>query len=220
MTSRRHLLAATVTGCTMGSLSQWAMAADPVHGKDYIDVRPPVALPDRPILVHDFFAYTCPHCLQFEPVMSRFVQEMKGVADVRVVPVPVAWNESYGMFPRAYYSFEVLNRMHDLHPEFWDWVIREEHDWKSTEDVENDITNWVVKNGGIKAEQWKKTMTSFTVASRARAATQTWKQYGIDSTPCVGVAGRYLCAPHLSGTRQGAIDAVKYLIGRIRAEAK
>ena len=217
MISRRNLLGAAAAGCSMSLLPELAFATDPIAGKDFTEVRPAVNLPARPILIHDFFAYTCPHCLQFEPVMSRFVEEMKGVADVRIVHVPVAWNESYGIFSRVYYSFQILGRGNDLHHTFWDWVIREEHDWKSTESVEADILAWVVKNG-IKEIDWKKTMTSFTVVSRSRSATQIWRSYGIDSTPCVGVAGRYICAPHLSGTRQGAIDAVKYLIDRIRAE--
>lgn len=219
MISRRNLLGAAAAGSGISLFSEFAFAADPIAGKDFIEVRPAMNLPARPILIHDFFAYTCPHCLQFEPVMSRFVEEMRGVADVRIVPVPVAWNESYGMFSRAYYSFQALGRGHDLHHTFWDWVIREEHDWKSTESIEADILAWVTKNG-LKEADWKKTTTSFTVVSRARSAMQIWRSYGIDSTPSVGVAGRYICAPHLSGTRQGAIDAVKYLINQIRAEKK
>lgn len=218
MLNRRQLLgAAAAMGCSLGVPSVFAQGASPVSGKDYTLVRPPLDFGRRPIVVHDFFAYTCPHCLQFEPVMTKFVESMKGVADVRIVPVPVAWNDSYSMFPRAYFSFIALNRLTDLHLPFWEWVIREEHDWKGTEDVENDISKWVVAHG-VDAAQWKKTMTSFAVVSKTRSATQTWKNYGVDSTPCIGVAGRYITAPHLTGTRAGTIDVVNFLINQIRNE--
>ncbi len=218
MFNRRQLLgAAAGLGCGLVVPSVFAQNASPVPNKDYTMVRPALDFGRRPIVIHDFFAYTCPHCLQFEPVMSKFIESVKSDADIRIVPVPVAWNESYSMFPRAYYSFQALNRTHDLHLEFWEWVIREEHDWKDTDSVETDITKWVVAKG-IKAEQWKKTMTSFAVVSKTRSATQMWKNYGVDSTPCVGIAGRFITAPHLTGTRAGTIDVIKFLVNQIRNE--
>ncbi|MDO4937674.1 MAG: thiol:disulfide interchange protein DsbA/DsbL, partial [Sutterellaceae bacterium] len=76
---------------------------------------------------------------------------------------------------------------------------------------------WVTAHG-VNADQWKKTMASFAVVSKARSASQMWKNYGVDSTPCIGVAGRYITAPHLTGTRAGTIDVVKFLINQIRNE--
>lgn len=218
MISRRQLLgtAAAAAGCSLAGAALAAQTSDPVAGKDYTEVRPKLDFGSRPIVIHDFFAYTCPHCLTFEPVMARFIESMKGVTDVRIIPVPVAWNETYDIFPRTYYAFGALGRMHDLHLPFWNWVIREEHEWKSTEDVAADIARWVAGHG-VDKQRWEKTIGSFAVAGKTRTATQTWKNYGVDSTPCVGVAGRWLTAPHLTGTRQGTIDVVNWLINRIRA---
>ena len=62
MISRRHLLkTAAAAGCTLSAPALFAAnaaAAAPVAGKEYIIVRPPVEYPKRPIIVHDFFAYT------------------------------------------------------------------------------------------------------------------------------------------------------------------
>ena len=46
----------------------------------------------------------------------------------------------------------------------------------------------------------------------------TLKHYGVDSTPSIGIAGRYITAPHLVGTRQGAVDMTLRLIEMIRKE--
>lgn len=219
MTSRRELIGAIAgLGLSMTAMPSWAQDFTPIAGKDYTVVRPPLPYAQRPILIHDFFAYTCPHCLQFEPVMSRFVEEARTMADVRIVPVPVAWNESYSVFPRVYFAFESMKRMDDLHPEFWQWVIRGEHDWKDSADVEAGVLDWVAQHG-VNKDQFKKLINSFAIVSKYRTATQTWKQYGVDSTPCVGIAGRFITAPHLTGTRSGTIDVVKYLIDTVRKES-
>lgn len=121
MISRRLLISsAAAVGAAGFSGSLFAAAPDPVLGKDYIEVRPPLEFPKKPIVVHDFFAYTCPHCLTFAPVMEKFIESVKGNPEVKVVPVPVAWNDDLAIFPHTYYAFEALGRMGDLHMEFWD----------------------------------------------------------------------------------------------------
>ena len=59
MISRRLLISsAAAVGAAGFSGSLFAAAPDPVLGKDYIEVRPPLEFPKKPIVVHDFFAYT------------------------------------------------------------------------------------------------------------------------------------------------------------------
>ena len=189
MISRRLLISsAAAVGAAGFSGSLFAAAPDPVLGKDYIEVRPPLEFPKKPIVIHDFFAYTCPH-----------------------------WNDDLAIFPHTYYAFEALGRMGDLHMEFWTWVIRGSHDWSSAADIEKDVLQWVGEHG-LDQNKFRQTLGSFSVVSKARQATRTWKNYGVDSTPCVGVAGRYITAPHLVGTRQGTVDTVQWLINKIRQE--
>lgn len=149
--------------------------------------------------------------------MEKFIESVKGNPEVKVVPVPVAWNDDLAIFPHTYYAFEALGRMGDLHMEFWTWVIRGSHDWSSAADIEKDVLQWVGEHG-LDQNKFRQTLGSFSVVSKARQATRTWKNYGVDSTPCVGVAGRYITAPHLVGTRQGTVDTVQWLINKIRQE--
>ena len=187
MISRRLLISsAAAVGASGFSGPLFAAAPDPVLGKDYIEVRPPLEFPKKPIVIHDFFAYTCPHCLTFAPVMEKFIESVKGNPEVKVVPVPVAWNDDLAIFPHTYYAFEALGRMGDLHMEFWTWVIRGSHDWSSAADIEKDVLQWVGEHG-LDQNKFRQTLGSFSVVSKARQATRTWKNYGVDSTPCVGV---------------------------------
>ena len=189
-----------------------------VAGKDYIIVRPAVNYPERPILVHNFFAYTCPHCLSFEPVIDKFAEELKAMPDVKYVASPVAWNNDLDIFTSVYYSLEAMNRLTDLHLPFWNWVIREDHEnWTTAESIAKDIEQFMGRNG-IKSDDWNKMLKSFSIVSKTRQAARTWKHYGVDSTPSIGIAGRFITAPHLVGTREGAIDMTRELIRRIRSE--
>ena len=215
MISRRLLISSAVAMSTTGFAgSLFAAANNPILGKDYTEVRPVLELPSTPVIVHDFFAYTCPHCLSFAPVMEKFIDSVKGNPKIKVVPVPVAWNDDLSIFPRTYYAFEALGRMHDLHMEFWTWVIRGSHDWNDAAGIEKDVLKWAADHG-LDAEKFRQTINSFSVVSRYRQATRTWKNYGVDSTPCVGVAGRYITAPHLVGTRQGTIEVIEWLINKV-----
>lgn len=219
MISRRQLLAAGVAAGAAGAFSVSSVwAATPVEGKDYLVVRPPLDLRSQKIVVHDFFAYICPHCLTFAPYMEKFAEQVKSMPDVQFVPVPISWTDDTSAFSRAYFSFVALNRM-DLSMPFWEWVIKGEHTWKTPSDIDKEISDWIVKNSnGVTAATWKSVMTSFGVVTKYRTSTQIWQSYGVDSTPTVGIDGKYMTAPHLTGTRERTIDAILYLIDKVRKE--
>ena len=69
---------------------------------------------------------------------------------------------------------------------------------------------------GVDAKQWERTMRSFGVQNKARIATQLWQAYRIDSTPMIGVAGRFTTGPHLVGTRNATPACLDYLINEAR----
>ncbi|MCF0253505.1 MAG: hypothetical protein HUK26_04135 [Duodenibacillus sp.] len=216
MTSRRTLVAAAAAAALpAAAFAAGKPAGDwpPVEGKQYTVVRPPLALDARPVLVHDFFAYTCPHCLQFAPSMEDYAKGVAGNPGVKVVPVPVAWTAEYEIFPRVYYSFEQMGRM-DLHLPFWDFVLHEDHTWDDQAAVKRDVLKWI-EGKGIARDAWEKVLMSFAVSGKVRQAGDLWKNYGIDATPMVGVGGRYLTAPHMAGTRPGCIDCIEFLVGKI-----
>lgn len=44
--------------------------------------------------------------------------------------------------------------------------------------------------------------------------------YDIDGTPCNAVNGKYITAPHMVGTREGAIQVMDFLINKERENNK
>ncbi len=216
MISRRFLIAsAAAVSATGFSGSLLAAAPTPVLGKDYIEVRPPLEFPKEPVVIHDFFAYTCPHCLTFAPVMHKFEESIKDNKHIKLVHNPVSWNDDLNIFSNVYFAFVALDRLGDLHMDFWNWVIRTEHNWSTVADIEKDIVAWGVDRG-LDKDKFTQLLHSFSVVSKTRQSNRMWKNYGVDSTPSVGVGGRYLTAPHLVGTRQGTIDTALWLADKIR----
>lgn len=218
MISRRLLLSsAAALGAVPFPDLLLAAPVNPTLGKEYTAVRPALEFPKSPVVIHDFFAYTCPHCLSFAPLMEQYTLSKKSDPNVKIVPVPVAWTDDLSIFPRVYYAFEAKGLIEKLHMNFWTWAIREEHDWKTLEDIEKDVLGWV-KAHGEDPDKFRELLGSFSVVSKYHQATRMWKNYGVDATPCIGVDGRWITAPHLAGTRQGAIDVTEWLVKKALEE--
>lgn len=217
MTSRRAIFAcaAAVSATGASALTTQEKKKEFILGKDYIAVEPPVEFASRPILVHDFFAYTCPHCLRLAPLMADYAKSIETDPDVRLIPVPVAWDESFELFPKIYFAFEALDRLSTLHMPFWEWMLREDHPWSNVEEARVDIEKWI-KGQGISASKWNDTLESFIVRNKVRQAGEIWRSYNIDSTPVVGIAGRFITAPHMTGSRPATIEAIRMLVDKVK----
>ena len=77
----------------------------------------------------------------------------------------------------------------------------------------------MTKNG-VDAEKWKSAIRSFGVKNKNRVAFQTWQTYQIDSTPMVGIGGRFITGPHMVGSRNAMPAALNWMIDQIRQERK
>lgn len=92
--------------------------------------------------------------------MEKFIETVKGNPEVKVVPVPVAWNDDLAIFPHTYYAFEALGRMGDLHMEFWTWVIRGSHDWSSAADIERMFCSGSASMASIRTSSVRRSVAS------------------------------------------------------------
>lgn len=209
MISRRDLL---ITGA-LASVSTRLLAA-PVYeaGKQYLIVDPAVATPADTIEVVDFFAYTCPHCLRFAKVFEEWEEHLPEGVTVR--KCPVAWDARTVPFVKTYYALESLGKLNELHMPFFHAVIEQTFEF-TIQTAPEDIAKYMVANG-IKREDWDAAYNSFMVNSQAMQATQLWQSYGVDATPRVGVAGRYLTGPDLVGRLKDTTACIDYLVDLVR----
>ncbi len=209
MIERRRLLIASALAPVAGS----AFAAKSyTAGKEYLLVNPAAPTPSDTIEVVLFFAYTCPHCLQFEPTFEAWRQTVPGDVSVRICPV--AWQPKLLPFTQTYFALEALGLLDRLHAKFFESVVYQLRSY-TYEAPAKDIAEFMAENG-VDAKRWERTMRSFSVMNKSRAATNLWQAYQIDSTPMVGVGGMFSTGAHLVGSRAETPDCINFLIDQVR----
>ncbi|MBC7404286.1 MAG: thiol:disulfide interchange protein DsbA/DsbL, partial [Cytophaga sp.] len=90
-----------------------ASVSNPENGKEYTLLeRPQPTDAGKKIEVIEFFAYYCPHCYVFDPILSDWVKKQGDniafkrihVSDSRVVP-----------HQKLFYSLEAMGKLEELH---------------------------------------------------------------------------------------------------------
>lgn len=207
---KKVLLAAALALPLMASASPEA----PVKDQDYTVLSTPVQTQSpKKIEVLSFFGYFCPHCYTYEKVIEPWAKKLP--ADVSFRLVPVAWNSKYTHFSTTFYALEAMNKLHPYHEKMFDAVIKQ---GKEFTDI-NQIADYLASEGLDKAA-FLKAAASFSVKMKTDRAFRTWQAYGIDGTPANAVNGKYITAPHMVGTREGALKVMEKLIDQERKAAK
>lgn len=183
------------------------------EGRDYLVLPSEVPTDSNSIVVTEFFAYTCPHCLQFEPYINEWNSNLP--KNVKFEMSPVAWQKVLEPFVRTYYVIRALGRS-DLHQKFFENVVYQE-DPINFENPAEDIKAIMVKNS-VDPQQWDKLYRSFSVGNSVKKAEYAWRAFNIDSTPMISVGGKYVTGPHLVGNRRETIDCINFLVEKVRAE--
>lgn len=174
------------------------------NAKGYVELAQPAA--DG---IYNFFSYACGHCYRFHPHVERLRGELKN-AGYTLVDVPVLLDTSHIIFSQAYFALKRLNRT-DLHEELWHWILYAEHHWKTTEDLNKDLTVWI-KAKGLNEGSWLTALHNKFTWSRLEWAQKTASQYKLNGTPAIGIKGKYLTFPSIAGTTDKCIDVIHTLL--------
>ena len=205
--------ASVAAAASLGALSTPARAQAPAPraGTDFLilDKPAPVEAPVGKVEVVEFFWYSCPHCNSFEPALEEWIK--KAPKDVAVRRVPIAFRADFEPQQRLYYVLEAMNKVDELHKKVF-YAIHVEKQMLNTPDL---IAAWAEKQGLNKAK-FLETYNSFSVATKARKATQLQDAYKIDGVPALGIAGRYFTSGSMAQTMARALLVTDYLIAQVR----
>ncbi len=209
---RRSILAAAIAAFM--PLTVFASADKPVAGTDYVALKTPVQTSNpKKIEVLTFFAYTCPHCYTYEKSVEPWAAQLPN--DVVFKRIPVAWSDKTKHFTQTYYALEALNKLDPYHDMMFNAVIKEGREMPDL----NSVADYLASNG-LNKEEFLKAANSFSTRMNTEKARKTWMAYDIDGTPCNAVNGKYISAPHMVGTREGAIQVMDFLINKERENNK
>jgi thiol:disulfide interchange protein DsbA len=161
-------------------------------GVNYVPLVPaqPTNVAPGKVEVVEVFWYACPHCYALEPFVQNYLKNKPEYVDF--VRVPVMWGPVHRAHARLFYILESLGRK-DLHSKVFDSIHKEQNmlvgnDDASTQKAQRDFA---VANG-IKAEDFDKAWTSFTVGASLQRAQQLTERYHVDGVPLIVVNGKYV----------------------------
>jgi thiol:disulfide interchange protein DsbA len=207
--TRRHLLLAA---STVPCLAFAQAASAPKELKDFRPVTPPQPVENsNKIEVLEFFQYTCPHCMSYEPVLAPWRKRLP--ADVEYRRIPISWDQTNLPHVRTYYTLEALGKVDELHTKVFRAVQLERRPMLKPDE----IADFMASNG-LDRKQWLDAYNSFSVGARANRAGQVWRGYKIDGTPAMAVDGKFVTAPSMVGSREGSLAVLDHLIQRARSE--
>ena len=205
--------ASVAAAASLGALSTTARAqGQPFRaGTDYLvlDKPAPVDAPAGKIEVVEFFWYSCPHCNRFEPALEEWIK--KAPKDVMVRRVPVSFRADFEPQQRLYYVLEAMNKVDELHKKVF-LAIHGEKQLLNTPEL---VAAWAEKQGINKAK-FSEMYNSFSIATKARKATQLQDAYKVDGVPALGVAGRFYTSGELAKNMDRALQVTDYLVMQAR----
>jgi thiol:disulfide interchange protein DsbA len=166
--------------------------------------------PAGTIEVTEIFWYGCPHCYDLEPQLKDWATRQQ--ADVRVVKVPVMWQEPHEIHARVFYTAEALGKLDQIGPE----VFRAFH-LQGKQLLEVNEIRAFFGQFGVSAEQFDSTWNSFGVDQSLKRAKDIMNRYKVRSVPLLVVNGKYVTNGPEIRSHKEQLELVDELIARERA---
>jgi protein dithiol oxidoreductase (disulfide-forming) len=217
---RRLLCSFALLGlvCTAG-----ASPAAPTAGVEYLVLPAPQQTePGKKIEVTEFFAWYCPHCNAFEPLLAAWVR--KQGENIVFKRVHVYRDANVLPQQRLFYTLEAMG----LAEQYNDKVFAAMHTERLPLNTDELVFDWAAK-AGIDRARFVDTYRSYGVEARMYQANAKMAAYGINQWPMIAVDGRFLTSPyhaHLgstarvteTGQQQEALQVMDYLVAKAKAD--
>ncbi len=220
-----RLIRTLLCAAALGFVAASASAADPKDGAEYLTL-PEAQNTDagNKVEVTEFFAYYCPHCNRFEPLLAAWVKKQ----GANIVFKRIHVSNGAGVEPqqRLFYTLEALGLLDQYHEK----VFAAMHVERLRLGTDQAVMDWAVKSG-IDRAKFTEAWNSFGVQAKLRRASAMMSSYRIDQWPMVAVGGRYMTSPSRAGEANPAaqteeqmqVDALQvmdYLVAKAKAEKK
>jgi thiol:disulfide interchange protein DsbA len=220
-----RLIQTLLCAAVFGFVAAPAFAAAPANGAEYLTL-PEAQNTDagNKVEVTEFFAYYCPHCNSFEPLLAAWVR--KQGANIVFKRVHVARDANVAPQQRLFYTLEALGLVAQYHGKVFDAMHVERLRLNSDEAV----FDWAEK-AGIDRARLIETYRSFGVQAKLRRAGAMMTAYRIDQWPMVAIDGRFMTSPSQAGEaaktaqteeqqQQAALQVMDFLVAKAKAEKK
>ncbi len=217
-----YLSALTLCAFTAGA---GAAPANPQNGVEYMTL-PEIQNTDsgKKVEVTEFFAYYCPHCNAFEPMLSAWVKKQGDNIVFKRVHVPR--DASVAPQQRLFFTLEAMGLLPQYHERVFAAMHGQDRQRLNSDEL---VFDWAAK-AGIDRAKFIDVYRSFGVTARVHRADAMMVAYKVDSWPMLAVAGHYLTSPYLAGQgskgsseaeqQQAALSVLDFLVAKAKAEQK
>jgi thiol:disulfide interchange protein DsbA len=180
-------------------------------GKDYqvLSTTQPTDSAGK-VEVIEFFAYTCPHCFHFEPILNAWAKKLP--KNVVLKRQPVIFSDSWEPMARAYFALKALGVVDKLHDAVFNAIHVENQNLMDPDT----FFDWGAKHGLDRAKL-KATYESFTVSADITRAKALARDYRISGVPTLAINGKYLTSASMTGSHEKTLAVTDELI---RMESK
>lgn len=201
-------LVVSLSACAQEKSSEY------VEGQHYVVLEPAVRTADpSKIEVAEVFAYSCPHCFHFEPLLQAWEKKMPD--DVYLLQTHAMWNPQMEPLIRGYYTSVTLKIKEKTHMAVFNALHMEQKSLNSAEQWADFFTTY-----GVDKEKALSTYNSFGVTSQIKQAEARARGYKVTGTPEMVVNGKYRVSSRLSGGHEEMLKVVDFLVAKERAAKK
>lgn len=156
-------------------------------GKDYTLISPAQPTEDAgKIEVLEFFSYGCPHCADFNPLVTAWAAKLPSDVVFRKVPITFG-RAAWANIAKLYYALKVTGDLDRLESD----VFKAIHNDRINLFDEKSLLEWVAKKG-VDQKKFAEAFNSFGVMSQVKRGDQMAQAYKIQGVPALAVDGKYL----------------------------
>lgn len=185
-----------------------AAAADPFQ---VLDPAQPGDDPSK-IEVYEFFHYGCPHCRDFDPLVTDWKKKLPEDVVLRVVPA--VWNNAQlAGLARLYYAAEISGELAKVHSAVFAAVQDDKRPLFDEAQVRDFVTGKVAD-----PDKFMETYKSFGVGSMVQRSDQLARAMKIQGVPAMVIDGKYLTSASMTGSHENTLKVADQLIARARQE--
>lgn len=159
--------------------------------------------------VTEYFSYGCPHCKQFDPILTAWSANLPN--DVIFNRTPAMWNADYEVFAHTYYTaiaLKVLDKIHEP-------LFRAIHDERKNLSNPQDMAAFFQKFG-VDPMDFAKMYKSFGVRTSVQQAVARGRAYKATGVPTLIINGKYRIEGKHAGNNPNMLLIAEYLIERER----
>lgn len=188
-----------------------------VAGKDYEVLTvtpPPSSIVKDKVTVTEFFNYGCPWCFRLEATLEDWIANKPAYVNFR--RIPVAFNESWEVYAKAYYVAEALGVEEKMTLPLFKAI----HDQGRNLSSFSAMQDFFADNGVTKQQFDAAFNSSPTIDAQVEQGRKLVNYYGIYGIPAIIVAGKYKTDSKMNeGDAKHMVSVLKFLIEKAHAES-